>query len=220
MEIKTHCDVCRLCVKTEQYPGSKVCENKMINKFKNGYWHNGNNWHVMQKGRVLTKATFKSTKNGRQAILKNKNTSTNITTDYSSIHHEILDEWRNDISAFNREGQMENFIFYMTTHPFSQILEFSVNGFIIGFSWLIIVDNIVVDQLFPWRKKRYSNLCLGVFENEMLLELWPGYAHFIGIDNEFKRKLGGWTYEGPVELENHPAMIKNEETAASNKNYK
>jgi hypothetical protein len=209
MKIETHCDICQLCIKAEQRPGSPVCKNKIIRKFYEAYWHNGIHWYLLSKGRILTKATLKHTKKGKKARNKNKNILTYIAATYNHEHDEILKEWSNDISGFQSKGHMDRFIFYMTTHPFSRILEYRLDGYLIGFSWLIIMDNTVIQQLFPWRKKRFSKLSLGAFENEILLDLWPGHMHFLGMETEFKSKFGGWAYKGPVKPEDFPAHAGN-----------
>jgi hypothetical protein len=137
MDIRTHCDICKLCGNAEQMPGSLACKNKIKHKFYTGYWHNGTHWHVMQTGRVLTKDTFWHTKKGKQALAKNKKTKTKVVTKYTQQHHELLHEWSNDISGFKQKDQMENFIFYMTSHPFCRMVEYRIDEMLIGFSWLI-----------------------------------------------------------------------------------
>lgn len=204
----SHCSVCQLCAKPDQLPGSKDCAIKITDKFNTGYWHNGLSWLVLGEGRVLTKSSIAAAglewKRARKA---NKGTLVLLAKAYSKEHEAVLLEWNKDISGFRRqENHLDLFVSYITSHPFSLIVEYRVGASLIGFNWVIKIGNLVVHQLFPWRKKLFPKLNLGKFSYQMMLEIWPESYHFLGLDTELKKKLGGWAYHG-ISLQNQDARI-------------
>ncbi len=204
----SHCNVCQLCAKPDQFPGSINCGKKIADKFNSGYWHNGLSWLVLVEGRVLTNSSITAAglewKRARRA---NKGTTVLLVKGYSQEHEAVLLEWNQDISGFQRqENHLELFVSYITSHPFSQIVEYRVDGALIGFNWVIKIGNLVVHQLFPWRKKRYPKLNLGKFSYQTMLEIWPESYHFLGLDTELKKKLGGWAYHA-ISLQHKDACI-------------
>lgn len=189
-----HCSNCRLCRSREL--GSVDCKNRIKAKFHQGFWHNGNGWLKMDKSRALTLSSLKQTKHSSIYRSRNQNTISSITYEFTEEHEKVLREWSLIISGFQRRGNRERFIFYMSTHPCSQILEFRINDELIGFDWLIVIDDTVIHQLFPWKKKKYSRLGLGTYGKEKSLEIWPTEVHFFGKKDKFKDRFGGWTFEG------------------------
>jgi hypothetical protein len=216
MEINTHCEVCKLCSKPGQHPGSQICKDKITGKFKSGYWDNGIEWVIIDTGRVLTKDTLIHTYKEKRVRQKNTNTKTHVVSKYTPEHEEVLREWTNDISGFKRAGHIEKYIFYLSSHPFSLIVEFRIDGYLIGFSWLLVIDKLVFHHAFAWRKKRLSQLSLGTFEKVTLIDLWPDHTHYLGLDTAFKSKLGGCTYAWPPQPDQAPEVSEKQENAESN----
>jgi hypothetical protein len=198
MNPANHCSICQLCAVSEQFPGSNACGDKMTDSFMRGYWHNGNGWHIMRDGRVLTKSTLSNSQEWQRAQKKNKDTQTFITVIYNQEHESILLEWKDDVAVFEDKESLEKFVFYITTHPFSLILEYRVGGILVGFNWLIKIENAVIHQLFPWKKKQFAALNLGKFAYQNIVYKWPECWHFLGYDSALKNKLGGWAYNGRV----------------------
>ena len=97
----------------------------------------------------------------------------------------------------------------MSTHPFSEILEFRLNDQLVGFDWLIVIGDTVIHQLFPWKKKEFSRLGLGTFGKEKSLEIWPTEIHLFGIESDFKKRFGGWTFDGAYQPQEKNIIVEN-----------
>ena len=197
--MQNHCSICRLC--SEREIGNVDCKNLIKDEFYKGFWHNGRRWVKMKKSGVLTLSSLKRTKHSSTYRLRNKNTVLSVTTKFTKEHENILREWSEIISGFQHRGHRDKFIFYMSTHPFGEILEFRLNDKLIGFEWLILIDDTVIHQLFPWKKKEFSKLGLGTLGIEKSLEIWPTEIHFTGRRTEFKKRFGGWTFDGAYQAQ-------------------
>jgi hypothetical protein len=173
----------------------------MKDKFYEGFWHNGRRWIKVKKGGALTLSSLKQTKHSATYRLRNEDTVLSLTTKFTKEHENILREWSEIISGFQHRGHIGQFIFYMSTHPFGKILEFRINGELIGFDWFIHIEDTVFHQLFPWKKKEFSRLGLGTFGKEKSLEIWPTEIHFFGRRTDFKNRFGGWGFNGAYQAQ-------------------
>jgi len=192
---KHPCAVCHACQATSgsvpTRPGGSACRLAILSKFAAGSWHNGVSWHGLRRGRALTQATLIRRDSFRRARNRNHSTETSVTRNLAAEHEAVFHDWSVLFPAFRHQDE---FKLYMATHPFARIVEFRKGAELIGFNWIILLEPLVIYQLFPWRKTQHADLLLGYFCVDECLGLWPSCIHLLGEDGEFKRALGGWTY--------------------------
>lgn len=191
--VANHCHFCKLCIVEERLLGGVSCKKNLYQKFKQGQWHDGIEWHPLRLGRAVDRASLIISKSRQQYIAKNNTTKVLVVKEFTQEHLTVMQTWSAMIKGF---WNIKEFINYMSTHPFSRIIEFRHNGTLIGFDWIIELNELIIHQLLPWLKKEYSTMGIGVFAKEATLRIWERNIHLYGEDGTFKKQFGGWTYEG------------------------
>ncbi len=169
--------------------------HEMSQRFRQGWWHDGIGWHSLRLGRAISQETLVLPKDKVKFKRRNKQTQLTVVKQFTQEHAGVLETWSKIITGF---WNIREFIHYMSTHPWACILEFRVDDVLIGFDWLIELDEFIIHQLFPWRKDEYGPLGLGSYAVMASVDHWPHKIHLFGEDGNFKRQFGGWTYESAV----------------------
>ncbi len=190
-----HCSICKLCPETEQLLGGEECKAKQYQQFKNAQWHDGIEWHPLRLGRAVDKNSIVLSKSRKRYIAKNKETKVLISSTFTEEHLNVMNMWSRGIQSF---WNIQEFTDYMISHPFAYLLEFRVEETLVGFDWIIELNELVIHQLLPWLKEEYSTLGIGLFAKKASISIWENSIHLYGEDGTFKQQFGGWTYEKAV----------------------